>query len=97
MLRTLSRSIKLLSTDTIAYHPFPLTSISISNSSTLHSMSTDQIISKLFDPSRPLPPLEPGTKVYDKALTGEIKGLKEHKYVIACEWVILAFLGEAMV
>ncbi|WVR09289.1 hypothetical protein IAU60_006354 [Kwoniella sp. DSM 27419] len=43
--------------------------------------TTDQIISHIFD--RPPPPLEPGTKVYAPELTQDIKGLKEHQYVIA--------------
>jgi hypothetical protein len=45
--------------------------------------STDQILETLL--SRPLPPLEPGTKVFDPALTKEIKGSGEHRYVVAGE------------
>lgn len=44
--------------------------------------STDAIQSKLFARTD-LPPLEPGTKVYDEGLVKEIAGLKEHKLVIA--------------
>lgn len=47
------------------------------------SASIDTIQQTLF--ARPLPPLEPGTKVYDKSLTSQIKALKEHRFVIACE------------
>jgi hypothetical protein len=55
-------------------------------------LTTDQIVSKLFDPARSLPPLEPGKTVYDKSLVQEIADLKENKFVIACEWwaVLLA-------
>lgn len=45
--------------------------------------STDQILEKLL--ARPLPPLEPGTKVFDPSLTEEIKASGEHQYVIAGE------------
>jgi hypothetical protein len=44
--------------------------------------STDQIVQALFARSE-LPPLEPGTKVYDQSLTKDIKSLKEDKFVIA--------------
>ncbi|OCF35851.1 hypothetical protein I316_02344 [Kwoniella heveanensis BCC8398] len=47
------------------------------------SKTTDEIVSHLFDASRPLPPLEPGKKVYAPELTKTIGGLKEHEYVIA--------------
>ncbi|WVQ79571.1 hypothetical protein IAT38_001670 [Cryptococcus sp. DSM 104549] len=43
--------------------------------------TTDEIVAHLF--ARPLPPLEPGTKVYDSSLMKTIAGLNEHKYVIA--------------
>jgi len=46
--------------------------------------STDQVVQALFARSE-LPPLEPGTKVYDQSLTKDIKGLKEDKFVIAGE------------
>jgi hypothetical protein len=46
--------------------------------------STDQIVQTLFARSE-LPPLEPGTKVYDQSLTKDISGLKEDKFVIAGE------------
>jgi hypothetical protein len=46
--------------------------------------STDQIVHVLFARSE-LPPLEPGTKVYDQSLTKDIKSLKEDKFVIAGE------------
>jgi hypothetical protein len=46
------------------------------------TLSTDAIQSKLFARTD-LPPLEPGTKVYDEGLVKEIAGLKEHKLVIA--------------
>jgi hypothetical protein len=45
--------------------------------------SIDSIQEKLF--ARSPPQLEPGTKVWDKELTKEIKGLKVHRFVIACE------------
>ena len=45
--------------------------------------SIDAIQTKLF--SRPAPVLEPGTKVWDKALTKDIEGLEEHRFVIAGE------------
>lgn len=45
--------------------------------------SIDQILQTLL--ARPLPPLEPGTKVYDPSLTKDIKGSGEHRYVIAGE------------
>jgi len=51
--------------------------------------SIDSIQQKLF--SRPLPPLEPGTKVWDKGLTKEIKGLKEHRFVIAGKSSVLHY------
>jgi hypothetical protein len=44
--------------------------------------SADQIVHALFARSE-LPPLEPGTKVYDQSLTKDIKSLKEDKFVIA--------------
>lgn len=43
--------------------------------------STDQILEVIL--ARPLPPLEPGTKVFDPSLTKEIKQSGENKYVIA--------------
>jgi hypothetical protein len=46
--------------------------------------SIDQIVQALFARSE-LPPLEPGTKVYDQSLTKYIKSLKEDKFVIAGE------------
>lgn len=46
--------------------------------------STEQIVEALFGRSD-LPPLEPGTKVYDQSLTKDIKNLKEDKFVIAGE------------
>ena len=49
---------------------------------TAMTMSTDAIQSKLFARTD-LPPLEPGTKVYDEGMVKEIAGLKEHKLVIA--------------
>lgn len=49
---------------------------------TAMTMSTDAIQSKLFSRTD-LPPLEPGTKVYDEGMIKEIAGLKEHKLVIA--------------
>jgi hypothetical protein len=48
------------------------------------TLSTDAIQSKLFARTD-LPPLEPGTKVYDEGLVKEIAGLEEHKLVIAGE------------
>jgi hypothetical protein len=50
----------------------------------IHTMtrSTDQIVQTLFARSE-LPPLEPGTKVYDPSLTKDIKSLMEDKFVIA--------------
>ncbi|WVF67726.1 hypothetical protein IAT40_002485 [Kwoniella sp. CBS 6097] len=45
--------------------------------------TTDEIVSHLFDRGRPLPPLEPGEKVYAPELTKTIAGLDEHMYVIA--------------
>jgi len=49
--------------------------------------STDQIVQALLARSE-LPPLEPGTKVYDQSLTKDIKSLKDDKFVIAGElWV----------
>lgn len=47
--------------------------------------STDDILKTLL--ARPLPPLEPGTKVYDPSLTKDIKGSGENKFVIAGEYV----------
>jgi len=47
------------------------------------ALSIDAIQTKLF--SRPAPVLEPGTKVWDKALTKDIEGLEEHRFVIAGE------------
>jgi hypothetical protein len=44
--------------------------------------STDQIVQTLFARSE-LPPLEPGTRVYDQSMTKDIKSLKEDKFVIA--------------
>jgi len=44
--------------------------------------STDQIVQALFARSE-LPPLEPGTKVYDRSLANDIKDLNEGKFVIA--------------
>jgi len=46
--------------------------------------STNQIVQALFARSE-LPPLEPGSKVYDQSLTKDIKSLKEDKFVIAGE------------
>jgi hypothetical protein len=46
------------------------------------SSETDSIVKKLFE--RPLPPLEPGTTVYDKTLVDKISKLPEHKFVVAC-------------
>jgi hypothetical protein len=48
--------------------------------------STDQIVEKLLARTD-LPPLEPGTKVYDQSLTGDIKTLKEDKFVIAGKYL----------
>ncbi|KAI9634385.1 uncharacterized protein MKK02DRAFT_37916 [Dioszegia hungarica] len=42
---------------------------------------TDAIVKQLFD--RPLPPLEPGTTVYDKSLVDRIAKLPEHMFVVA--------------
>jgi hypothetical protein len=44
--------------------------------------STDQIVQTLFARSE-LPPLKPGTRVYDQSMTKDIKSLKEDKFVIA--------------
>jgi hypothetical protein len=44
--------------------------------------STDQIVQALFARSE-LPPLEPGSQVYDQSLTKDIKSLKEDKFIIA--------------
>lgn len=52
--------------------------------SSIMTRSTDQIVEKLFARSR-LPPLEPGTNVYDPSLTSDIKRLKEDKFVVAGE------------
>ncbi|RXK35704.1 hypothetical protein M231_07032 [Tremella mesenterica] len=43
--------------------------------------TTDEIVHVLFN--RGLPPLEPGDKVWNDGLTGKIKGLKEHRFVVA--------------
>jgi len=45
------------------------------------SSTADAIQAKLF--SREPPVLEPGTKVWDKALVDQIAGLKEHRFVKA--------------
>jgi hypothetical protein len=44
--------------------------------------TTDQVVKALLARTE-LPPLEPGTKVYDPSLTPDIAGLKEDKFVIA--------------
>ena len=54
--------------------------------------STDQVVQALFARSE-LPPLEPGTKVYDQSLTKDIKGLKEDKFVIAGELSIDSWMS----
>lgn len=50
---------------------------------TMTGSDTDAIVKQLFD--RPLPPLEPGTTVYDKSLVDRIAKLPEHMFVVACE------------
>lgn len=50
---------------------------------TMTASDTDAIVKQLFD--RPLPPLEPGTTVYDKSLVDRIAKLPEHMFVVACE------------
>lgn len=55
-----------------------------STASTMPSSSeTEAIVKQLFD--RPLPPLEPGTTVYDSSLTKRIANLPEHQFVVACK------------
>jgi hypothetical protein len=49
--------------------------------------STDQIVQALFGRSE-LPPLEPGSKVYDQSLTKDIKSLKEDKFVVAGKSIV---------
>jgi hypothetical protein len=49
--------------------------------------STDQIVQALFARSE-LPPLEPGSNVYDQSLTKDIKSLKQDKFVIAGESIM---------
>ena len=65
-----------------------ITSTQLSRRFTTMATSIDTIQEKLF--SRPLPQLEPGTKVWDKELTKEIKGLQVHRFVIACKWTDLS-------
>ncbi|WVQ72672.1 hypothetical protein IAR50_002231 [Cryptococcus sp. DSM 104548] len=43
--------------------------------------TTDEIAAHLF--ARPLPPLEPGTQIYDTSLVGSISALDEHRFVKA--------------
>ena len=54
---------------------------------------TDEIQSVLFARD-PIPPLEPGTKVFDPSLTKDIAGLKDHKYVVAGELIFCARIHE---
>ena len=57
----------------------------LQTTATKMTRSTDQILQILL--ARPLPPLEPGTKVYDPSLTKEIKKSGENKFVIAGEYL----------
>lgn len=55
-----------------------------SSSSRALSMQTDEIVQRLFE--RDLPPLEPGTTLWDPSLKKSIAALDEHRYVIAGEY-----------
>ncbi|TYJ57242.1 hypothetical protein B9479_001974 [Cryptococcus floricola] len=43
--------------------------------------TTDEIVTHLF--ARPLPPLEPGTQIYDTSIISSISALDEHRFVKA--------------
>ena len=47
----------------------------------------ERLLDALFDPARPVPPLEPGVLVYKNWIVPEIEGLKEDKFVKAGEFV----------
>lgn len=51
--------------------------------------TTEAVVTYLF--ARPtLPPLEPGSEVYDKNLVKAIKGLNAHKYVKAGQSILFS-------
>jgi hypothetical protein len=52
------------------------------------SSTTDSVATQLFARD-PIPPLEPGKKMYDPKLTKTIASLDEHEYVKAGEWAEL--------
>jgi hypothetical protein len=62
---------------------------------TMTASETDAIVKQLFD--RPLPPLEPGTTVYDKSLVDRIAKLQEHMFVVACESITKVYANALLI